>query len=273
MRVDLFICPVCAGDLVSEPDGRCLRCDRGHSFDVARQGYVSLVTGSGVRGDTAAMVQARADLLASGVYEPIADGLADAVGTCWTPTGSPGLMADLGGGTGWYAARLLDRFPDLDGVLLDASAQAAKAAVRAHPRLSVATTDLWKSIPLRTASVDLAVVVFAPRNPGEIARILVPGGACLVVTPRANHLRELRATLPMLDIEADKDQRLLDQFAAFEPGPTRVVEYQTAMTARQVAGIVHMGPSAYHVGPDLDLAPVRDVTVAVTVHEFRTPGR
>src|SRR5919107_5250602 len=52
--VDLLRCPVCAADL-EEGDG-VLRCADGHSFDIARQGYVNLVPGPG---DSAAMVDAR----------------------------------------------------------------------------------------------------------------------------------------------------------------------------------------------------------------------
>ena len=58
--VDLLRCPVCA--VSSEGDG-VLRCGEGHSFDIARQGYVNLVPGPG---DTAEMVEARDSFLAAG---------------------------------------------------------------------------------------------------------------------------------------------------------------------------------------------------------------
>ena len=56
-------CPLCAGALteLASGTGRALRCASGHSFDVARHGYVSLDTGRRAHaGDTAEMIDARA---------------------------------------------------------------------------------------------------------------------------------------------------------------------------------------------------------------------
>ncbi|MEV4567342.1 putative RNA methyltransferase [Nonomuraea sp. NPDC049419] len=77
--VEHLICPVCRADL--RLDGAALRCAAGHSFDVARQGYVSLLVGSRPPGtaDSAAMVAARAEFLDKGHYAPLADALAGAV--------------------------------------------------------------------------------------------------------------------------------------------------------------------------------------------------
>ncbi len=57
-----------------------LRCDAGHWFEIARQGYVSLPPpgAPGGSGDTAAMVRARSEFLAGGHYAGIAGLLADA---------------------------------------------------------------------------------------------------------------------------------------------------------------------------------------------------
>ena len=182
------------------------------------------------------------------------------------------LMADLGGGTGWYSTYLLERFACLEGVLLDASAAAARMAARAHPRLTVATADLWRSIPLPTGSVDLALVVFAPRNPAEIARILTPDGTCLVVTPQADHLAELR-TLPILEIAPDKEVRLNDQFADFDVRSRAHLRYQREFEPQDIARVIAMGPSAFHLtGPEIDqLAQSggpRTVTISVTLQAY-----
>ncbi|YCK33148.1 putative RNA methyltransferase [Actinomadura sp. ATCC 39365] len=77
--VEHLICPVCHAD-VELADG-ALRCARGHSFDVAKQGYVSLLTGSRPPGtaDSPAMVAARAEFLAAGHYAPLAQALAETV--------------------------------------------------------------------------------------------------------------------------------------------------------------------------------------------------
>ncbi|WP_436837212.1 putative RNA methyltransferase [Micromonospora matsumotoense] len=72
-------CPVCAQPLAAATDTRALRCPRRHSFDLARRGYVNLLTGRAPHvGDTAEMVAARADFLAAGHYDVISSALAEA---------------------------------------------------------------------------------------------------------------------------------------------------------------------------------------------------
>ena len=65
-------CPSCAGPL-SLSGGR-LACGRGHSFDLARQGYANLTAGRTGPGtaDTTAMVAARDRFLGGGHYQPLA---------------------------------------------------------------------------------------------------------------------------------------------------------------------------------------------------------
>ncbi|WP_206060645.1 putative RNA methyltransferase [Nonomuraea basaltis] len=77
--VEYLICPVCRADV--RLDERTLRCAGGHAFDVARQGYVSLLVGSRPPGtaDSAAMVAARAEFLDAGHYAPLAEAVAEAV--------------------------------------------------------------------------------------------------------------------------------------------------------------------------------------------------
>src|SRR3954470_22686967 len=109
----LLECPHCISPL--EPAGSTLRCPRGHSFDVARQGYVSLIAGGGLRhhGDTREMVEARAAFLGAGHFEPIADALVQGAAT-----EAPGAVVDVGAGTGHYLARVLDAQPERRGLAL-----------------------------------------------------------------------------------------------------------------------------------------------------------
>ena len=125
-------CPVCAATVLAGEDR--VRCERGHSFDIARQGYVSLTSGRGGpgTGDSAGMVMARGRFLSAGHYRPLAaavTGLATAL-----DPGGPGLVLDLAGGTGYYLGGVLDALPGRLGACLDLSASALRRAARAHPR-------------------------------------------------------------------------------------------------------------------------------------------
>jgi 23S rRNA (guanine745-N1)-methyltransferase len=270
--VDLLACPVCGAPLSSLPDHAGLRCPAGHAFDRARQGHVTLLPPGHVppSGDSAEMVADRVAFLAAGHYAGITGALADAVVD--GDDGPPATLLDLGGGTGHHLAGVLDRLPDAVGVVLDSSRYAARRAAGAHPRAVAVVADAWARLPVRDAAVDRVLVVFAPRNGPEIARVLRPGGRLVVVTPAADHLAGLVEPLGLLRVDPEKARRLA---ATLEPHlrPVGAAGHRETLELDRgaVTTLVGMGPHARHLAPgDLAAAvtglPERStVTVSVDV--------
>ena len=150
-----------------------------------------LATGSRrLAGDTAEMIAARAAFLAAGHYAPITRALAE-----HAAVDAPGVIADVGAGTGQHLAGVLEAHPDRIGVALDSSTPAMRRAARAHPRMAAVTCDAWDALPLADAAAAVVLSVFAPRGAAEIRRVLAPGGVVLAVTPTERHLAELREPL------------------------------------------------------------------------------
>ena len=270
----LLACPVCGASLEELPEGTGLRCPEGHAFDRARHGHVTLLP-PGHRppsGDSADMVADRVSFLDAGHYAGITAALGDAVG-------DPGSLLDLGGGTGHHLAGVLDLLPDAVGVVLDSSAYAARRAARAHPRAVAVVADSWARLPVRDGVVDAVLVVFAPRNGPEIARVLRPDGRLVVVTPAPDHLAELVGPLGLLRVDPDKAARLA---ASLEPDLQRVRTQghreHLVLPRAAVATLVGMGPHARHTSPaavaaGLARMPERiGVTVSVDVTTYRGGG-
>ena len=72
----MLICPVC-GKALQFID-RTAKCDHGHSFDIAKEGYVNLLRGSksGDKiGDDKFSARCRRDFLNQGYYAPLKDAL------------------------------------------------------------------------------------------------------------------------------------------------------------------------------------------------------
>ncbi|GAA2641035.1 putative RNA methyltransferase [Paractinoplanes durhamensis] len=248
-------CPSCEQPL--HRADRALRCPRGHSFDMAKQGYADLSAGRLPHsGDTVEMVADRAGFLAAGHYDFIAEAL--------TAYAIPGLVVDAGVGTGSYLARVLDAAPGATGLGLDVSKPALRRAARAHPRAAAVLADLWRPLPIADASAGLIINVFAPRNGAEFRRVLRPDGVLVVVTPAPEHLRELIAAHGLIRVDPDKQQRVreaLDEH--FTAGAAKSYQRELHLTAAEVRTLIGMTPSAHHV-PVADL-PTTDVPVTAAV--------
>jgi 23S rRNA (guanine745-N1)-methyltransferase len=263
-----LVCPHCGSDLALA--GSAVRCVSGHGFDVARQGYVSLLPGkASASGDSADMVAARAAFLDAGHYAPITAAVVAAAGA------AEGCVADLGAGTGHYLAAVLDAAPARVGMALEISKPALRRAARAHPRLAAVGCDAWGALPVRTGAISVALNVFAPRNPAELDRILAPGGVLVVVTPTADHLAGLVADLGLLTVAPDKLGRVVEQLAPLEPSTQDICDFELALSHADVRSLVGMGPSAWHIGAEalgervaVLPEPVR-TTASVVVTAFR----
>jgi 23S rRNA (guanine745-N1)-methyltransferase len=242
----LLCCPVCRAGL--ELAGASVRCRRGHSYDVARHGYVNLGSGQPAPGtaDTPAMVAARGRFLGSGPYAPVAAALAAATAR-FDPVLSPGAVVDLAGGIGYYLAAVLDSVTGRIGICLDLSKAQLRRAAGAHPRAAAVGADVWQALPLTDRCTAIALSVFGPRNAAELARVLVPQGVLLVVTPTVRHLHELVAPLGMLTVDAAKAQRLAVKLQGFQLVTEQTLSYQVRLRHGQLADLVTMGPSAHHI--------------------------
>ena len=257
----LLACPRCGGAL--EVGERALHCQAGHSFDIARQGYVNLLGAKPpANADTAAMVAARERFLAAGVYDRIATEVARRLALTST-------ILEVGAGTGFYLARALGERA-ARGVALDVSPAAARRAARAHPRLAAVVADVWRPLPLRSGRLGAVLCVFAPRNMAEFARVLAGQGLLVVVTPTAAHLAGLRDAHGLLGIEPDKDDRLLrSAVGLFEPIARNRLDYVVPAPAAVLCDLIAMGPNAFHGVPET--IGDADVHVSVTVSLFRKP--
>lgn len=261
-------CPVCRDPLDRRVSGPAasLRCARGHTFDVARQGYVHLAPG-GTRheGDPAELIALRADFLSAGHYDFLSEALAGAAGPFLRDPGA--LVVEAGAGTAHHLARVLEGAPEAVGLALDVSKPALKRAARVHPRAAAALVDTWGPWPLADACAAVVLDAFAPRNPAEFRRVLAPDGALIVVTPLPEHLTELVRALGLLDVAADKAERVEGRLGThFERVGRTEMRRVLSLSPADAAALARMGPSGFHRSAEAVRAALgaEGSTVAVT---------
>jgi len=190
------------------------RCPRGHSFDVARSGYVNLLQPGDRRslaaGDTLAAAAARERLELRGIGEELRAAVEERVAALSLPSGAAAL--DVGAGTGATLARLSGAF-GLEGWALDLSAPAAERGARRHPELAWVVANADRGLPFQARSFALLVSSTGPKNPAEFRRALAPTGALLLVVPAPDDLVELRAAVLGQGELLDRAARALALFA------------------------------------------------------------
>lgn len=190
MESNTLICPVCGQPLLATPDR--LRCDNGHSFDFARQGYCNLLrSNKALHGDNAQMVRARHDFLQKGYYKPLSDMLAERVGQIAAPNAT---VLESGCGYGYYLAQIGRVRSDLTLIGTDISKEAIRLGAGKNKKIDFFVANTF-ALPLADYSVDAIVNVFSPMAQREYERILKPSGRIITVTAAQRHLWQLKEFL------------------------------------------------------------------------------
>ena len=195
--MSLFRCPVCGEPLLRED--RAYRCERGHSYDISREGYTYLLPPnqkhSAAPGDDKGMAAARREFLSKGYYQPLLDTLCREI---LARTGDAPVILDTGCGEGYYTAgvyrALLEagKSPRMAGI--DISKFILRYAAKREKGVEFAVASSYR-LPVADGSVDILLNCFSPLALEEFRRVLRPGGTFLYVVPAADHLWELKEVL------------------------------------------------------------------------------
>ncbi len=272
--IDLLADPVDGTPLSQGDDSwRTLVSDSGHSYDVARQGYVTLAGGAGLRysGDDAEMIQARETFLSGGHFAPFVESVTENVNSALddadVPEDASPSLVEIGAGTGYYLSHTLDSIEHSRGVGIDVSVPAAKRLAHCHPRVGAVVADAWSRLPLRDGSVDAVTVIFAPRNAAEFARVLAPEGQVVVLTADSGHLAELRGPLGIIDVEEGKVDRMIAQASGHlvPVGDPETVEFSMLLDQASIAAQIGMSPSARHIHPRVLAERIAELPETMTV--------
>ncbi len=192
-------CPVCGGALM--PLGTSLRCPQGHSYDIAKEGYVNLLAiqkrHAADPGDGKAMVRARRAFLQAGYYAPFQKALAE---LCleYAPECGETHLLDAGCGEGSYDRVVYDAFAAQGRPCVlagfDLSKDAIRLAAKLLPEAAFAVGGSF-SAPVRDGWADVLLNIFSPFAEQEFCRVLRSGGVLLYAVPTARHLYGLKEVL------------------------------------------------------------------------------
>jgi 23S rRNA (guanine745-N1)-methyltransferase len=230
----MLVCPVRNCHLPLARDHQRLFCERGHSFDVARSGYINLLQPQDRRsnqaGDTAAAVAARRRLHDRGVTGPLFRGIAEILSVSATD-----VVLDAGCGDGFYLGSLA-RQTGFSAQGVDISVPAIEAAARRYPECEWIVANADRFVPYADHSFSMVMSVTARMNAPEFRRVLRDDGRLLVALPAPDDLIELRGS------GHDRTARTIETFA----------DRFTLADRRRVT-----------TAADLDAAAVQDVLLSI----------
>jgi 23S rRNA (guanine745-N1)-methyltransferase len=197
---------------------RAFVCSIGHSFDVARSGYVNLLQPqdrrSRMAGDAPEAIGARAALLAAGVGRTLIAAVAERASTL--DLGGEPVVVDLGCGSGDALISLAGRLT-IAGIGIDLSTTAVELAARRSAHLTWVVANADRRLPLLDRSVDLVMSLHGRRNPAEAVRVLSPARYLLIAVPGADDLIELRELVQGRRVERDRgDTVVVEHEATFD---------------------------------------------------------
>ena len=239
-----LLCPICAAPL--RPTDKTFRCAAGHSFDMARQGYVNLLPVQNKRslnpGDTREQVLCRRAFLEAGFYAPIAQALCAAA----KELNCAGPILDVGCGEGWYSTQLAQALEaPLTG--LDISKEAVRCAAAKYKQAQWICGSAAR-LPVADGSVGLLTSLFALTVPEEFRRVLGPEGYYFQVLAQEDHLLGLKSIIyPTL---THKEKNTAPELPGFTLVRRIPIRFDFTVEGQQVQNLLSMTPHVYRISKE-----------------------
>jgi 23S rRNA (guanine745-N1)-methyltransferase len=263
-RAQNLVCPLDSEALIAQNGDRQLVCAKGHSFDVARQGYVNLLPVQDKRsknpGDSKEMIDARTRLLNSGAYEAISD-LSNSV-ILDRLSANPAehcTILDAGCGEGYYVERLSKAARQADsagvGTLsligMDISKPAIIAACKRNKRDITWLVGTNRKPPVLAGAIDAILCMFGYPVYDVFKSALKPAGVIILVEAGPRHLIELRELI-YTDVKMSSPPNLDSaQQAGFELVDEYKLEAKTgALSNAQIQDLFLMTPHYFRSTPE-----------------------
>lgn len=273
----VLVCPVCGQPLqLGGMQMRSLVCSEGHSFDLAKQGYVNLYRGKPINEYTKESFQERQLILERGMYghllEEICSFLADSAKSS-AEEAAPGakVLLDAGCGEGYYTREIAQRFGEkLKLYGTDLSRDSIQLAAGTANGLGTGPADIkWfvsdiGRLPVADESVDYVLDIFTSANYQEFQRILKEDGYLIKIIPGEGHVKELReAARDHLYHKEYKERRGAAVFAEqFEPVLQKTVSRTFSVTPEERDIFIGMTPLLFAVDKSkIDWSSITEITV------------
>lgn len=255
-NIGLFACPICQKTMGVYDQGR-LTCVTSHSFDIAKQGYVNMLTHSAASKYSKDLFESRKTIIESGLYDPLEEKIAELIGQAKT-------VLDTGCGEGSHLARIMAG-KDGIGVGIDIAKEGIVAAARHYPEQIWCVGDLAKS-PFAKDCFDVILNILSPANYEEFKRLLTADGCVVKVVPQSGYLQQLRAQLYADSAqETYSNEQTVERFReSFSDVTVERITYTVPLASSLVPALLEMTPMGWHKAQQAEVN-VSEITIDVDI--------
>jgi len=227
----MLLCTVRDCRLPLRREERRVVCDKGHTFDVARSGYINLLQPQDRRsrqpGDTTAAVAARRRIHDRGFTRPLLDRILE-----FTQAAANDIVLDAGCGEGFYLGSIAER-TGCSAHGIDIAVAAADAAASRYPQCEWVVANADRNIPYSDRFFSSVLSITGRLNEAEFLRVLQPDGRLLVAVAAPDDLIELRGK------GRDRVERTLSEAKSFKLLRQDRVTTSANLDAAAVEDILH----------------------------------
>ena len=250
-NLNLLRCPLCGGKMRMVAE-RSIVCAKNHCFDLAKRGYVNLLTSLVKTEYDKEMLKSRSIVIRSGLFDPLTDKLAALIldHACGLHADVTRIL-DAGCGEGSYLVRVIQSIKGhsdrrVTGVGIDISKEGIQIASREYPGITWYVADLAK-MPFIDGSFDVILNILSPANYAEFKRLLAGDGILIKVVPGSKYLIELRELFyRSTGKEKYSNERVVAHFEEnFNTAGTWDILYTTPVGKHNLEHLVRMTPLSW----------------------------
>lgn len=193
---DRLQCPICASSVQIE-NRRRMTCVQNHSFDIAKQGYVFLLTKPTQTHYTKKLFEQRRKInLHTPFYKSFQRTLAALIDSYLPKTTNPLQVIDMGTGEGSHLQMITSYLSDhlnrpVLGIGLDIAKEGIVQAAKHDAKHIWLVADIAHS-PVSSGSMDIVLNILSPSNYKEFDRIRSKNGVIIKAIPGNSYMREMR---------------------------------------------------------------------------------
>jgi len=273
-NVNIFRCPICEMRM-NIRDSKDMICAKGHCFNLAKKGYINLLSRPIKTEYNTAMFRSRNRICVGGFFDPILDYISDWILRKIDTYNLKNIkVLDAGCGEGSLLGQVVRDVErrsavDLSGVGIDISKEGILVAAKGYFDIIWCVADL-ANLPFLNGQFDVILNILSPANYAEFARTLKGEGVLIKVIPGSNYLKELREILyDGTDKETYSNERVVELYSKnFKILHSEDIMYSKTLSKQDLIHFVEMTPLSWAAADERikqALVEMNDITVDFTV--------